>query len=131
MVPDHRRLTDGDVQIAGLELNDRGQQFIDQDVRSPRNLLVTSVQPGDGGRSERLTAIDARTRSTERRSGHACRLRPDYCTPSDDSSPSGIIRLVPLATKRRRIATREVRTLIVNRSGRRSVITLGSRHAAR
>ena len=39
VVADHRRLADGDVQVAGLELDDRGQQLVDQDVAvQPRHL---------------------------------------------------------------------------------------------
>ena len=29
---EHRRLADGDVDVAGLELNDRGQQLVDQNA---------------------------------------------------------------------------------------------------
>ena len=31
VVSDDRRLADADVQVAGLELDDRGQQFVDRD----------------------------------------------------------------------------------------------------
>ena len=40
VVADDRRLPDGDVQVARLELDDRGQQLVDQTVcLQPRNLL--------------------------------------------------------------------------------------------
>ena len=36
VVADDRRLADGDVQVAGLELNDRGQQLVDLRRSMPR-----------------------------------------------------------------------------------------------
>src|SRR5262249_11305773 len=46
VVPDDRRLADGDVQVACFELNHRGRQFVDEDRTSNRHVYSGETMAG-------------------------------------------------------------------------------------